>query len=226
MVVIPYRFQDKDELRKWLWKYLSDYHLTMVPRPCFARIPSFKATEVATARLLEEQAWQAARKVVIAPDDVTYHARWEALKAGKTVFVPIPRTDQAWHLEGISPEDAQVAAMMKEIGRFAKQVPLEDASGVPLLVTGAVSVDRFGNWLGQGEVFGELPAALTKTGGLLDSATRIALVDDKQIFEDFAYLMAEDDARVQRIVTKTQSFSPKEPEPAPLEPDTGPLRIV
>ncbi|MDH5528121.1 MAG: hypothetical protein OEY97_12535 [Nitrospirota bacterium] len=224
MVVIPYRFKHKDELRKWLWKYLSDYHLTMVPRPCFARIPSFRAPEIATARLLDERAWQTAGTVVISADDVTFEARREALAAGKCVLVPIPRSDQAWRLEGISPTDARVAAMIKEIGRFAQTMPLTELKGAPLLVTGALSVDRYGRWLGQGEVFGELPAALTRKGGLLDDAVRIAIVDDKQIFEDFGYLIDANELPVHRVITKTQAFTPKPPEPE--TPDAGPLRII
>ncbi|MDH4229249.1 MAG: hypothetical protein OEW11_05805 [Nitrospirota bacterium] len=226
MVVIPYHFRSKDELRKWLWKYLSDYHLTMVPRPCFARIPSFRALEVATARLTEEPAWHTAATVVITADDVTLEARREALRAGKTVLVPVPRTHEAWRLEAVSRADAQVAAMLKEIDRFAKRVPLARLAGAPLLVTGAVSVDRYGNWLGQGEVFGETPSALMQSGGMLDECTRIALVDDKQIFEDFGYLTEAGDLPVQLIVTKTQTLAPKSPEERPRKDfSNSPLNI-
>lgn len=211
MVVIPYKFKDKDELRKWLWKYLSDYHLKMVPRPCFARIPGFQAAEVAVARLLKQPCWAEAGAVLVSPDDVTEGVRMEALRAGKRLWVPVPGEAACHRLGGISPGDARVAAMMKEIGRFSRVVPVEEAAGTPLLVTGAVSVDRFGHWLGQGAVFGELAPALTRADGLLPDAFRVALVDDMQIFEDFAYLMDRADARMDLVVTKTQAFTPKAP---------------
>lgn len=223
MVVIPYKFRNKDELRKWLWKYLSDYHLTMVPRPCFARIPSFKATEVATSRLLEEARWKDADTVLISPDEATYHARWEAIREGKRLFVPIPRTDEAYLLDGTGPADAQVAAMMKEMARFGKKVSLSDAGNVPLIVTCALSVDRYGGWLGQGEVFGEMAPEIMETSGPFADSFRIALVDDMQIFEDFGYLLHPDDAGIDRIITKTQSFTPAE---RPSEPEKGPLAVI
>jgi 5-formyltetrahydrofolate cyclo-ligase len=217
VVVIPYKFKDKDELRKWLWKYLSDYHLKMVPRPCFARVPGFQATEVAVARLLKEPCWSGADAVLVGPDDVTEAVRMEAIRAGKRLWVPVPGEATCHRLEGVDGKDARVAAMMKEIGRFSKVVPLEEAAGTPLVVSGAVSVDRFGHWLGQGTVFGEMDPRLTRTDGLLPDAFRVALVDDMQIFEDFAYLMDPADARVDLVVTKTQVFTPKPPpEPSPL----------
>ncbi|MFQ5507875.1 MAG: 5-formyltetrahydrofolate cyclo-ligase [Leptospirillia bacterium] len=225
MVVIPYKFKDKDALRKWLWKYLSDYHLTMQPRPCYARIPSFKAVELAVRRLVAEPAWKDADTVVISADEVTFHARWEAIKDGKRLIVPIPRGDRAHLVEGIAPANAQVAAMMKEIGKFSSDIPLTRAGDAPLLITGALSVDRFGNWLGQGEVFGELAPEITQKGGLLDTATRIALVDDFQIFEDFTYLTSPDDLPVHRIVTKTQVVLPKPPEDPPLETPDAPITL-
>lgn len=223
MVVIPYRFKDRDELRKWLWKYLSDYHLTMVPRPCFARIPGFKAAEVATARLVKEAAWKGADTVLVSPDEVTGDARREAILAGKRLFVPIPRTDEAYLLDGTRPADARVAAMMKEIGRFGKKVPLSDAHDVPLIVTGALSVDRYGGWLGQGAVFGEMAPEIMRADGPFAGSFRIALVDDMQIFEDFGYLLTAADAPVDRIVTKTQAFTP---EARPPEPEPGPLAVI
>jgi len=220
VVVIPYKFRDRDELRKWLWKYLSDYHLTMVPRPCFARIPSFKATEVATARLVKLDEWQRADTVLISPDDVTEDARVEAIRAGKVLLVPIPGGERCHRLEGVDPKQARPAALMKEIGRFSREIPLSEAAGTPLIVTGALSVDRYGHWLGQGDIFGELVPALTRADGLLPDAFRVALVDDMQVFEDFTYLAGESDARMDRIVTKTRDFAP-DPAP-PAAPDDRP----
>jgi len=226
VVVIPYKFRNKDELRKWLWKYLSDYHLKMVPRPCFARIPGFQAAEVAVARLCKQPRWEAAEAVLVGPDDVTEEVRKEALRAGKRLWVPIPGGTECHRLEGIAKKDAQVAAMMKEIGRFSRVVPLAEAAGTPLLVTGALSVDRFGNWLGQGAVFGEMAPELTRTDGLLPDGFRVALVDDPQIFEDFTYLMDPADARVDLVVTKTQAFTPKSLPPSPEAAPEGSLSQI
>jgi len=212
MVVIPYKFKTKDELRKWLWKYLSDYHLTMVPRPCFARIPSFKAVDVATARLTALPEWKEARAVVVSPDDVTYDARAEAIRAGKRLYVPVPGEKRVHVLEKVPRESAKVAAMLKEISRFSNVMPLAAAEDAQLIVMGAVSVDRMGNWLGQGEVFSELKPALTRTDGPFARVRHVALVDDMQIFEDFAYLMEPGDAKVDLVVTKTQVFTPLPPE--------------
>lgn len=212
MVVIPYKFKTKDELRKWLWKYLSDYHLTMIPRPCFARIPSFKAADVATTRLVGLEAWKGADTVLVSADDVTYDARMEAIKAGKRLYVPVPGEERVHRLENVSPEHAQVAAMIKEINRFSSVMPLAAARDTQLIVMGALSVDRLGNWLGQGQVFSELPQGLTRNDGPFAAARRIALVDDMQIFEDFAYLMEPGDARVDLVVTKTQVMEPRPPE--------------
>ncbi|MBI5135853.1 MAG: hypothetical protein HZA24_00800 [Nitrospirae bacterium] len=225
MVVIPYQFKGKDELRKWLWKYLSDYHLTMVPRPCFARVPSFKATHVATARLTARPEWQAADTVVIAPDDVTTEARREAIRQNKRLFVPLPKSERAVLLEKVDPGQATPASLMKEIGRFGREVPLAELKGAPLLITGAVSVDRFGNWLGQGEIFGELHPSLVRADGILAGAFRVAVVDDMQIFEDFEYLMDPADAKLDLAVTKTKAVAPEPRTGPPTAPHTGPILI-
>lgn len=208
MVVIPYKFKNKDELRKWLWKYLSDYHLTMVPRPCFARIPSFRSVEVATQRLTAQEPWKAAQAVLVGPDDVTQEARAEAIRAGKRLYVPVPGEERVLRLEGVDRRNATVAALMKEIARFGTVVPLDEARDAAVIVTGALSVDRLGHWLGQGSVFGELPLALTRAEGPFAGMCRIALVDDMQIFEDFSYLVEPGEARIDLIVTSTQAFTP------------------
>jgi len=223
LVVIPYHFRNKDELRKWLWKYLSDYHLTMVPRPCFARIPSFKATHVATARLTKMEPWQRAATVLISADDATEDARREALKAGKTVVVPVPRTDQVVVLDGVALDQARPAAMVKEMQRFGTAVPIAEAPAVDMVVLGALSVDRYGNWLGQGDIFGEIPPALIATDGPAGLAPRVALVDDMQIFEDFGYLMTPTDHPMDYLVTKTQILSPQQRE---IAADPGPFNIL
>jgi 5-formyltetrahydrofolate cyclo-ligase len=212
MVVIPYKFKTKDELRKWLWKYLSDYHLTMVPRPCYARVPSFKAVDVAVARLTDLPAWKAAEAVLVSPDDVTLDARIAAIREGKRLYVPVPGEKRVHRLEGVPADKAEVAANLKEISRFSDVLPLAAAQDAALVVMGALSVDRHGNWLGQGEVFSELPPALTRADRNFGKTPRVALVDDMQIFEDFGYLMEEGDARVDLVVTKTQTLEPQPPQ--------------
>jgi len=225
VVVIPYQFKGKDELRKWLWKYLSDYHLTMVPRPCFARIPSFKATQVATSKLTKQPQWQDADTVVISPDDATTEARKEAMRAGKRLFVPLPKTETAVLLENVDPKQVSPAALMKEAERFGNVVPLTELSGAPLFISGAVSVDRYGNWLGQSDIFGELHPSLTRRDGILNGAVRVVLVDDMQIFEDFAYLMDSTDAPVDILVTKTKVVERESrPETPPQAEETIQIR--
>jgi 5-formyltetrahydrofolate cyclo-ligase len=179
---------------------------------------------VATAKLVAQPQWQDADTVVISPDDATVDARKEAIRAGKRLFVPLPKTDRAVLLENVDPKQSSRAALMKEIERFGQVVPLTDLKDAPLFVTSALSVDRYGNWLGQGDIFGELNPSLTGRDGVLNGAFRAVLVDDMQIFEDFGYLMAQNDAPMDLLVTKTKVVTPETRPEAPPTP-SGTIQI-
>ncbi|MGH3310111.1 MAG: 5-formyltetrahydrofolate cyclo-ligase, partial [Streptomyces sp.] len=55
------------------------------------RIPNFKGSEDAAARLAELPGWQSARTVKAVPDKAQLPARVRALVESKTVFMAVPK---------------------------------------------------------------------------------------------------------------------------------------
>jgi 5-formyltetrahydrofolate cyclo-ligase len=80
----------KQALREEVWDALSAARVARFPG-ARGRIPNFTGAEAAAQRLATTAVWQAAATIKSNPDSPQWPVRQRALKAGKTVFMAVPR---------------------------------------------------------------------------------------------------------------------------------------
>jgi 5-formyltetrahydrofolate cyclo-ligase len=132
-------------------------------------------------------------------------ARCEALKEGKTLIVAGPKLKGFYLLKDIPEEKAFEASSIKGFSKFGIPIKIKpDLPEINLYLTGAVAVDKKGNRIGKGTGYGDREDTILSNAGLIDEKTpRIAIVHEIQVFEDFSYLMNEEDKKVSIILTPT-----------------------
>ena len=82
---------DKGELRERVWALLTARRVARFPLPLHDRIPNFAGAELAAERLAETPEWKGAKRLKCNPDAAQRPVRLHALRAGKTVFMAVPR---------------------------------------------------------------------------------------------------------------------------------------
>ncbi len=82
---------DKQHLREQLWDDLEDSGEARFPFPPHGRIPNFAGADAAAERLAETTAWERADVIKANPDAPQLPVRRAALRAGKTVYMAVPR---------------------------------------------------------------------------------------------------------------------------------------
>jgi 5-formyltetrahydrofolate cyclo-ligase len=204
-------FGSKQELRKFIWTYMEKNNLVGFPRPCYGRIPNFIGSKAVIERLKTLIEWQKAKVIFSAPDSSLHPARCEALKEGKTLIVAGPKLKGFYLLKDIPEEKAFEASSIKGFSRFGIPVKIKpDLPEINLYLTGAVAVDKKGNRIGKGTGYGDREDTILSNAGLIDEKTpRIAIVHEIQVFEDFSYLMNEEDKKVSIILTPTGVYRVK-----------------
>lgn len=201
-------FKSKQELRQAVWAHMEKNNLVTFPRPCYRRIPNFVGSGVATDKLKTLREWKEAKVIFSAPDSSLHPARCEALKEGKTLLVVAPKLVGFYLLKDILPEKVFEASGIKGFSRFGKPVEIKaQLPRIDLYLTGAVAVDKKGNRIGKGTGYGDREDEILSEAGLMDEKTpRVALVHEGQVFENFSYLMEENDRKVTIIVTPEEVY--------------------
>lgn len=201
-------FKNKQELRKAIWEFMEKRNLVTFPRPCYGRIPNFYGAEIATKNLKTLEEWRKARVIFSAPDSVLHHARFEALKEGKTLLVASPRLKGFYLIENVLPENAFEASTIKGFSKSGREVKIDSQlPRIELYLTGAVACDKRGNRIGKGTGYGDREDEILSRAGLMDENTpRIALVHEIQVFEDLSYLSEKWDKKVTIIVTPERVY--------------------
>lgn len=144
--------------------------------------------------------------------------RVRALKAGKIVYMAVPRLATVPPFYLLDPHDlsmpAEEAADRAVAARVARKVGVEEMRPVDLVVCGSVAVNRAGVRLGKGAGYSDIEVALLAEAGLLTSKTTIVTtVHELQVLEED---LPEDehDFRADFIVTPERVIecgSPKRP---------------
>ncbi len=204
----PKAFQNKAQVRQWVWRRMEENDLVVFPRPCYGKIPNFAGSRHAAEKLKGLEEWKKAKVVFASPDSSLRSARWEALKDGKLLIVAAQRLKGFFLLEKVPVEKRFEASSITGFDKFGKKVakPTE-LPKVDLYLTGAVAVDQRGNRIGEGTGYGDQEESLLYEAGLMDTATpRVALVHDAQVFTDFSSLMGAQDRKISLIVTPQKIF--------------------
>jgi len=147
--------QKKENLRRRIWKLLTEKGVAIHPLPCFGRIPNFKGSYEAAKNLSETEEWKNAETIVCNPDFAQRWVRFLALKEGKVVIMATPRLKKGYLI--LHPQEVKgrekVASTIRGAFRFGKR--MEGNVKPDLIVTGCVAVDLKGNRLGKGGGYGD-----------------------------------------------------------------------
>lgn len=209
------RFTSKRAAREAVWDRLQTDKLARFPFPPHGRIPNFAGAQEAAARLFELEPWKSATRIKVNPDAPQRYVREEALRRGKTVYVPTPRLRSGFTCLDPSriPHDKVGRAASLSGGRaWAHAVRLEDLPQLDAIVCGSVAVTRDGHRCGKGEGYSDLEYGILRELGHrpVPVATTVHPV---QIVG--AFPADPDDLPLSVIVTPDDIVHVKRPPPAP-----------
>jgi 5-formyltetrahydrofolate cyclo-ligase len=186
---------DKRDVRERVWQRLEDEGAGRFPG-ARGRIPNFKGAEAAAERLAELPEWHAADVVKSNPDAPQLPVRRRARRAGKTLYMAVPRLRDAKPFLRVDSDPTIKRAMREGI-----PTRVEDLGHVDLIVCGTVAVNRQGVRVGKGGGFSDLELALLTEEGLVDDATTIVTTVHPLQLVDERLPETEHDFRVDIVVT-------------------------
>jgi 5-formyltetrahydrofolate cyclo-ligase len=193
---------DKATLRERIWDDLEASGEARFPFPPHGRIPNFAGASEAAGRLAETEAWQAATTVKANPDAPQLPVRRAALRAGKTLYVAVPRLRDERCFRRLVPDvdcgegrppsgsrlqadDYDAATTVSGIDEYGDPVGPDEMAGVDLIVSGSVAATAAGARIGKGEGYSDLEFAVLREFGLVDDDTATATtVHERQVVDD------------------------------------------
>jgi len=186
---------DKQEVRERVWRLLQEEGAARFPG-ARGRIPNFTGADAAAERLAELPEWRASDVVKSNPDAPQLPVRRRARRAGKTLYMAVPRLRDDKPFVRVESDPTIKKAMRDGI-----PTSVEDLGHVDLVVCGTVAVNRDGVRVGKGGGFSDLELALLTEAGLVDDATTIVTTVHGLQLVDEALPETEHDFRVDIVVT-------------------------
>jgi len=178
---------DKQTIRERVWDTLEDRGVARFPFPPHDRIPNFDGARAAAERVTETAAFEAAETVKANPDSPQLPLRRAALRAGKTVYMAVPRLREErcfYELDPAELDDIEAAPAVSNVADHAKQVGPEAVGEVDLVVSGSVGVTTDGARIGKGEGYSDLEYAVLSELGLVDDSTPVlSTVHELQVLD-------------------------------------------
>ncbi|MFC6864887.1 5-formyltetrahydrofolate cyclo-ligase [Halomicroarcula sp. GCM10025817] len=168
---------EKQAIRERVWDALEASGAARFPFPPHGRIPNFAGADAAATRLADTDVWNDAESVKANPDAPQLPVRRAALRAGKTVYMAVPRLREAACFYELDPErldDVEAAPTVSHVADHARQVRPEAVEGVDLVVSGSVAVTEDGARVGKGEGYSDLEFAVLRELDLVDADTTVA----------------------------------------------------
>jgi 5-formyltetrahydrofolate cyclo-ligase len=142
-----------------------------------ATFPISSGADDAAGRLAELDVWHSANVVKANPDRAQLPLRVRALRAGKLIFVAVPRlaTPKPFYRldPAVLPEPFEQTATGNGAANAAPTVGVDEMPPVDLVVCGSVAVNRRGVRVGKGAGYSDIEVALLVEVGLITSATTI-----------------------------------------------------
>ena len=206
---------DKDAVRAAVWDELEETGIARFPYPPHGRIPNFDGADRAADRLASLDVWRAADTVKANPDAPQLPVRRAALRAGKTVYMAVPRlraADCFIRLDPAELDDPDRAATIGGSADHGVQVGPDAVDPIDLIVVGSVAVTRSGLRIGKGEGYSDLEYAILSEYGLVDDVPVVTTVHDLQI-RDLDGDPDPHDVPLDRILTPTEEIGPPRGEP-------------
>jgi len=186
----------KASFRRKIWQLLEEKGVVRFPGS-WGRIPNFIGAEQAARRLSELDIWKEARTLKCNPDAPQQPVRLQALQAGKTVFMAVPRLRSLRCFIRLDP--SQLGHRLREAstirGAFAlgKPVTLEEMEAIDLVIAGSVVVNPQGARIGKGGGYSDLEFALARQWGLISAHTPVVTtVHPLQVVKESLPMMIHD----------------------------------
>ncbi|MEZ3115838.1 5-formyltetrahydrofolate cyclo-ligase [Halobaculum sp. MBLA0147] len=217
--------EDKDALRETVWDHLETSGEARFPFPPHGRIPNFAGADAAADRLAETTAWETATTVKANPDAPQLPVRRAALRAGKTVFVAVPRLREPEPFLRLDPdaipsEEVDDATTVSGISEYGEPVAPEAVPHVDLIVSGSVLVTPAGGRIGKGEGYSDLEFAVLRAFDAVDETTTVATtVHESQVRPADATLFDAHDVPVDVVCTPERTLTPGEQERSLCRPE-------
>ncbi|WP_324758960.1 5-formyltetrahydrofolate cyclo-ligase [Haloarcula montana] len=225
---------DKQAIRERVWDALEAEGIARFPFPPHGRIPNVASADGAAERLAETAVWTDAETVKANPDAPQLPVRRRALRAGKTVYMAVPRLreeDCFYELDPARLDDIERAPTVSNVADHARQVGPEAVGTVDLVVSGSVAVTEAGARIGKGEGFSDLEFAVLRELGLVTDETAVATtVHERQIaggpsgaVESASVPVDDHDVPMDWVVTPGRTVETETPYRRPSGIDWGAL---
>jgi len=167
---------DKQAIREQVWDRLEDDGIARFPFPPHDRIPNFEGAADAAQQVTETAVWERADTIKSNPDSPQLPLRRAALRAGKTVYMAVPRLRDRecfYELDPAELDDIEAAPAVSNVADHARQVGPEAVDGLDLVVSGSVAVTEDGARIGKGEGYSDLEYAVLRELELVDESTPV-----------------------------------------------------
>jgi len=178
---------DKQAIRERVWDRLEADGVARFPFPPHDRIPNYEGAAAAAERVTETAVWERADAIKANPDSPQLPLRRAALRAGKTVYMAVPRLRDErcfYELDPARVDDIEAAPAVSNVADHARQVGPEAVGTVDLVVSGSVGVTEDGARVGKGEGYSDLEYAVLHELGLVDAGTpTLTTVHELQVLD-------------------------------------------
>jgi len=217
---------DKQAIRERVWDRLESDGIARFPFPPHDRIPNFEGAAAAAQRVTETAVWANADTVKANPDSPQLPLRRAALRAGKTVYMAVPRLRDRrcfYELDPAELDDVEAAPAVSNVADHARQVGPEAVDGLDLVVSGSVAVTEEGARIGKGEGYSDLEFAVLYELGLVDATTpTLTTVHELQVLDgpesavpDASVPVDAHDVPMDYVVTPDRTVETDNPYPRP-----------
>ncbi|MFB6218005.1 MAG: 5-formyltetrahydrofolate cyclo-ligase [Halobacteriaceae archaeon] len=203
---------DKQALRERVWDDLEASGVARFPFPPHGRIPNFAGADDAADRLAAAEEWAGADVVKANPDAPQLPVRRAALRAGKTLYVAVPRLRDPECFLRLDPrevEDYDAATTVSGISEYGVPVGPADVEFVDLVVSGSVAVSPGGARVGKGEGYSDLEFALLAEFGAVGDDTAVATTVHGRQVRDEEIRADAHDVPLDLIVTPERTLRPE-----------------
>jgi 5-formyltetrahydrofolate cyclo-ligase len=169
------------------------------------RIPNFKGSEDAAARLAELDAWKIAKVIKAVPDKAQFPVRARALAEGKLVYMAVPKlaTPKPFYVldPAVLEAPPQEAATSRIASSIAPTADVDALRPIDVVVLGSVAVNRTGARIGKGAGYSDIEFALLTEAGLVNADTLVVTTVHPLQAIDTPIPTTDHDVNVDLVVT-------------------------
>ncbi|SFG61031.1 5-formyltetrahydrofolate cyclo-ligase [Halopelagius inordinatus] len=209
---------EKQDLRERVWDELEESGEARFPYPPHGRIPNFDGADEAAERLAANETWREADVIKSNPDSPQLPVRRAALRAGKTIYMAVPRLRDENCFLRLDPDEIEDIDHATTIGGSSEvgvQVGPEEMESIDLIVSGSVAVNSEGARVGKGEGYSDLEFAILREFGLVDDETATVTTLHETQFVDEEIPTTPHDIPIEWVFTPERSVRTDAPASKP-----------